>query len=51
MQLWETSGHAANYKENMFVFEVCAFIDNAAEYMSFYCTLHVSDSLVSYNIC
>ncbi|KAH6756667.1 hypothetical protein C2S51_038898, partial [Perilla frutescens var. frutescens] len=22
MQLWETSGHAANYKENMFVFEV-----------------------------
>ncbi|KAK6124326.1 hypothetical protein DH2020_041947 [Rehmannia glutinosa] len=21
MQLWETSGHAANYKENMFVFE------------------------------
>jgi hypothetical protein len=35
----------------MFVFEVCAFIDNAAEYMSFYCTLHVSDSLVSYNIC
>ena len=23
MQLWETSGHAANYKENMFTFEVC----------------------------
>jgi hypothetical protein len=23
----------------MFVFEVCAFIDYAAEYMSFYCTL------------
>ena len=22
MQLWETSGHAANYKDNMFVFEV-----------------------------
>ncbi|CAN6299050.1 unnamed protein product [Urochloa humidicola] len=22
MQLWETSGHAANYKENMFVFEI-----------------------------
>lgn len=22
MQLWETSGHASNYKENMFVFEV-----------------------------
>jgi hypothetical protein len=22
MQLWETSGHAANYKENMFLFEV-----------------------------
>lgn len=22
MQLWETSGHAANYEENMFVFEV-----------------------------
>jgi threonyl-tRNA synthetase len=22
MQLWETSGHAANYKENMFTFEV-----------------------------
>ncbi|KAL4185465.1 hypothetical protein AMTRI_Chr10g6100 [Amborella trichopoda] len=22
MQLWDTSGHAANYKENMFVFEV-----------------------------
>lgn len=22
MHLWETSGHAANYKENMFVFEV-----------------------------
>ncbi|KAG6411318.1 hypothetical protein SASPL_129398 [Salvia splendens] len=22
MQLWETFGHAANYKENMFVFEV-----------------------------
>ncbi|KAF9621888.1 hypothetical protein IFM89_028476 [Coptis chinensis] len=22
MQLWETSGHAANYKENMFVFQV-----------------------------
>lgn len=22
MQLWETSGHAANYRENMFVFEV-----------------------------
>ncbi|KAL8557064.1 hypothetical protein ACS0TY_004512 [Phlomoides rotata] len=22
MQLWETSGHAANYKENMFVFKV-----------------------------
>lgn len=22
MQLWEKSGHAANYKENMFVFEV-----------------------------
>ena len=25
MQLWETSGHAANYKENMFVFEVWFF--------------------------
>jgi hypothetical protein len=23
MQLWETSGHAQNYKENMFTFEVC----------------------------
>ncbi|XP_022934650.1 threonine--tRNA ligase, mitochondrial 1-like isoform X1 [Cucurbita moschata] len=22
MQLWETSGHAANYKENMFLFEI-----------------------------
>lgn len=22
MQLWETSGHAANYKDNMFVFDV-----------------------------
>ncbi|KAI3720300.1 hypothetical protein L6452_21215 [Arctium lappa] len=22
MQLWETSGHAANYKENMFVFDI-----------------------------
>nr|CAB3490479.1 unnamed protein product [Digitaria exilis] len=22
MQLWETSGHAANYKENMFIFEI-----------------------------
>ncbi|KAM0943463.1 putative threonine--tRNA ligase [Dioscorea sansibarensis] len=22
MQLWDTSGHAANYKENMFVFEI-----------------------------
>lgn len=22
MQLWETSGHAANYKDNMFVFEI-----------------------------
>lgn len=22
MQLWETSGHAANYKENMFLIEV-----------------------------
>ncbi|KAE8648246.1 threonine--tRNA ligase, mitochondrial 1 [Cucumis sativus] len=22
MQLWETSGHASNYKENMFVFEI-----------------------------
>lgn len=22
MQLWETSGHAANYRENMFLFEV-----------------------------
>jgi hypothetical protein len=33
MQLWETSGHAANYKENMFVFEVCAFIDYAADYV------------------
>ncbi|KAF3772004.1 Threonine--tRNA ligase [Nymphaea thermarum] len=22
MQFWETSGHAANYKDNMFVFEV-----------------------------
>lgn len=22
MELWETSGHAANYKENMFVFEI-----------------------------
>ncbi|PHU29015.1 Threonine--tRNA ligase, cytoplasmic [Capsicum chinense] len=22
MQLWETSGHAANYRENMFVFEI-----------------------------
>jgi threonyl-tRNA synthetase len=26
MQLWETSGHAANYKENMFVFEVALFL-------------------------
>ena len=22
MNLWETSGHAANYKENMFTFDV-----------------------------
>jgi threonyl-tRNA synthetase len=26
MQLWETSGHAANYKENMFTFEVLLFL-------------------------
>jgi threonyl-tRNA synthetase len=32
MQLWETSGHAANYKENMFVFEVSKSIDATAEY-------------------
>jgi threonyl-tRNA synthetase len=29
MQLWETSGHAANYKDNMFVFEVRTFADTA----------------------
>jgi hypothetical protein len=29
MQLWETSGHAANYKDNMFVFEVGTSADAA----------------------
>ena len=23
MELWNISGHAANYRENMFLFEVC----------------------------
>jgi threonyl-tRNA synthetase len=32
MQLWETSGHAANYKENMFVFEVSTSTGATAEY-------------------
>lgn len=26
MQLWETSGHAANYRENMFLLEVIFFL-------------------------
>jgi threonyl-tRNA synthetase len=47
MQLWETSGHAANYKENMFVFEVCAFIDYAAESMSVLYITCVIDRLIS----
>jgi len=31
MQLWETSGHAANYKDNMFVFEVSTSADTKAK--------------------
>lgn len=29
MQLWETSGHAANYKENMFVFEAITILPDS----------------------
>lgn len=30
MELWETSGHSANYKENMFVFEVSTWYEHIA---------------------
>lgn len=32
MQLWETSGHAANYKDNMFTFEVRCPCKGRAQY-------------------
>ena len=36
MQLWDTSGHAANYKENMFVFEaITILLDFPVVYFKF----------------
>ena len=28
MEIWKTSGHAANYKENMFIFEVSTWYEH-----------------------
>ncbi|KAJ0912990.1 putative threonine--tRNA ligase [Helianthus annuus] len=35
MQLWETSGHAANYKENMFVFDIKEEVKSVLEFINY----------------
>lgn len=44
MQLWETSGHAANYKENMFTFEVLLFLQLCLVCLQY--SLYLNDTFV-----